>query len=66
MLDNIKASNDAEYPSRPRIANAYRFWISPDMKRSGVRQVYQDKYSAFSFSGGGVWRPRVYVTLLGA
>lgn len=46
VLKIIKAMSDDDRASRHRIANAYRFWISPDMKRSGVKQIYADKYTA--------------------
>lgn len=47
-LKIIKQREDEHRVSnpRPRIANAYLYWISPDMKRSGVKKIYDDKFSA--------------------
>lgn len=45
-LKITKASSDTENPHRPRIARAYRYWITPDMKKSGVMEVYRDKFNA--------------------
>jgi len=45
-LKITKSETDSRYPYRPRIANAYRYWISPDMKKSGVKGIYQDKFNA--------------------
>jgi len=47
-LKIVKRGSDKHRVSepRPRLAKAYRFWISPDMKKSGVRRIYEDKYSA--------------------
>lgn len=40
-LKIIKADNK---PHRPRIARAFRYWVTPDMKKSGVMEIYQDKF----------------------
>jgi len=42
----MKASSDTSNPSRQRIGKAYRFWTSPDMKRSGVMEIYREKFTA--------------------
>ncbi len=41
----IKAKEETR-ADKPRIANAYLSWVSPDMKRTGVRKIYDDRYSA--------------------
>ena len=42
----IRARSDEAHPKRYRIAKAYRFWISPDMKKSGVTRIYEDFFTA--------------------
>jgi len=42
----IRAMSDEAHPKRYRIAKAYRFWISPDMKKSGVTRIYEDSFTA--------------------
>jgi len=44
----IKAKSDEEpgrAASRPRIARAFRYWVTPDMKRSGVMEIYKDNFN---------------------
>jgi len=38
--------NNTKANPKPRIATAYLFWMSPDMKHSGVRKIYDDKFGA--------------------
>jgi len=45
-LKIIKASSDKSHPHRPRIARAFRYWVTPDMKKSGVKEIYNDKFNA--------------------
>jgi len=42
----IRERNDEIRPARHRLAKAYRFWISPDMKKSGVTGIYEDHFTA--------------------
>ena len=44
-LKIVRASSDEQHPQRPRIARAFRYWVTPDMKKSGVREIYRDKFS---------------------
>lgn len=46
-LKVIRARSDEDTPARHRIAKAYRFWVTPDMKKSGVMGIYNDKFTAF-------------------
>lgn len=41
-----KEGSNIEHPSKPRIATAYQVWMSPDMKKTGVRKIFVDRYSA--------------------
>lgn len=45
-LKIMKASSDIDNPCRQRIAKAYRMWITPDMRKSGVMEIYKDKFTA--------------------
>lgn len=45
-LKIIKSNNDDVKRTRPRIARAFRYWVTPDMKKSGVREIYQEKFTA--------------------
>lgn len=40
-------TDDPERRYKPRIAKLYQMWISPDMKRSGVKQTHEDTYNAY-------------------
>jgi len=42
----IKAMDDTKRLKRYRIAKAYRYWVTPDMKKSGVRTIFEDHFSA--------------------
>ena len=41
-----KAASNKDHPSKPRLATAYQVWSSPDMKTTGVRKMFVDKYNA--------------------
>ena len=45
-LKIIRATSDKRRPARHRIAKAYRFWVTPDMKKTGVMRVYEDHFTA--------------------
>lgn len=45
-LKIIKEGSNKGHPKRPRIAKAYRSWVAPDFKHSGVRLLYMDKFDA--------------------
>jgi len=42
----IRAQSDKTHPKRYRIGRAYRYWISPDMKKTGVTTIYEDHFTA--------------------
>jgi len=44
----VKKASNIDHPNRPRNATAYRIWMSPDLKRTGVtrRGMWSDDYSA--------------------
>jgi len=42
----VRARSDDTHPKRYRIGRAFRFWITPDMKKSGVREIYNDHFTA--------------------
>lgn len=42
----IKRDNNLNDPSKPRIAKAYQVWVTPDLKRTGVRGLWNDHYDA--------------------
>jgi len=42
----IKASSDLRRIQRPRIATAYKSWVAPDFKKSGVRTKFRDHFDA--------------------
>ena len=42
----VKEASNLDHPQRPRIAKAYRSWVSPDFRRQGVRLIYQDWFTA--------------------
>jgi hypothetical protein len=42
----IKKQDDTTSPERYRLAKGYRFWVAPDMKKSGVRQIFEDNFTA--------------------
>jgi len=41
-----KEGSNIKNPSKPRIATAYQVWMTPDMKKTGVRKMFTDRYSA--------------------
>ena len=41
-----KAHDDLTHPEKPRLATAYQVWMSADLKRTGVRKIFVDKYNA--------------------
>lgn len=41
-----KEGSNRKNPGKPRLATAYQVWMSPDMKKTGVRKIFVDKYSA--------------------
>jgi len=41
-----KEGSNIANPQKPRIATAYQVWNSPDMKKTGVRKMFVDRYSA--------------------
>lgn len=45
----IKEASNIDHPNRPRVAQAYRIWSSPDLKKTGVTAhgMWRDEYSAF-------------------
>lgn len=43
----IKYSSDQGRTQKLRLAKAYRSWIAPDFKHSGVHSLYRDKFDAF-------------------
>jgi len=45
-LKIVRVKSDETHPKRYRMAKAYRFWISPDMKKSGVTRIYEDFFTA--------------------
>ncbi len=42
----VKVSSDTGRTQRLRMAKAYRAWVAPDFKHSGVRRIYEDYYDA--------------------
>lgn len=42
----IKTHSDKRYPSRPRRAIGYLQWMAADMKKTGVRKVFEDDFKA--------------------
>jgi len=42
----VKVASNSDHPSKPRIATAYQVWITPDMKKTGVRRMFVDHYDA--------------------
>ena len=42
----IKTKNDLDAPQRCRLGKGYRYWVSPDMRKSGVREIFEDKFTA--------------------
>lgn len=41
-----KEGSNIKNPSKPRLATAYQLWITPDLKKTGVRKMFVDRYSA--------------------
>lgn len=41
-----KEGSNIKNPGKPRIATAYQVWMSPDLKKTGVRKIFQDRYNA--------------------
>jgi len=42
----IKATSDLHRIQRPRVATAYRSWVAPDFKHTGVRTQFKDSFDA--------------------
>jgi hypothetical protein len=42
----LKTNDDMGRRQRLRVARAYRFWMMPDMKKTGVRTLYEDYFDA--------------------
>lgn len=42
----IKRDSNLNDPSKPRIAKAYQVWCTPDLKKTGVRKIFEDHYHA--------------------
>ena len=41
-----KRNSNLEDPSKPRVAKAYQVWCTPDLRRTGVRKIFEDEYKA--------------------
>jgi len=41
-----RTRDDTKRRKRYRVAKAYRYWVIPDMKKSGVRIIYEDYFTA--------------------
>lgn len=41
-----KEASNIDHPKKPRIATAYQVWSAPDMKKTGVRKIFIDRYNA--------------------
>jgi len=42
----VKQASDQDHAKRPRLAKAYRSWVSPDFRHQGVRLIYAEKFNA--------------------
>jgi hypothetical protein len=42
----LKVNDDMGRRQRLRVGRAYRFWVMPDMKKTGVRVLYEDYFDA--------------------
>jgi len=42
----VKEASDIKNPSKPRLATAYQVWMSADLKKTGVRKIFADRYNA--------------------
>ena len=42
----IKEGSNINNPSKPRIARAYQVWATPDLKKTGVKKMFEDRYNA--------------------
>jgi len=50
-----KEASNIDHPAKPRIATAYHVWTSPDMKKTGVRKVFTDRYNAMMLNDFFAW-----------
>jgi len=41
-----KRGSNVKNPGKPRLATAYHVWNTPDLKKTGVRKVFEDEYNA--------------------
>lgn len=41
-----KLGSNIKNPSKPRRATAYQVWTTPDLRKTGVRKLFRDTYSA--------------------
>jgi len=54
-----KEGSTIKNPNKPRIATAYQVWMTPDMKKTGVRKMFTDRYSAIMPNDFYAWyRPK--------
>lgn len=41
-----KEGSNIKNPGKPRIATAYHVWTTPDLKKTGVHKMFEDRYNA--------------------
>jgi hypothetical protein len=41
-----KEASNVDHPNKPRIAKAYQVWNTPDLRKTGVKRVFEDRYNA--------------------
>lgn len=41
-----KERENIRHPKKPRLATGYHVWTTPDLKKTGVRKMFVDRYSA--------------------
>jgi len=42
----LKEGSNEKNPSKPRIARCYQVWNTPDLRKTGVKRVFEDRYNA--------------------
>jgi len=42
----LKQASDKDHSGKPRLAKAYRSWVAPDFRHTGVRLMYVEKFNA--------------------
>ena len=42
----VKIQKPNDNPDKPRIALGYKMWMLPDLKKSGVKPIFEDRFSA--------------------